>query len=335
MKIIVTGALGVVGRGVGNSIRASARYAKAEVIGLDTMYRKLGTGSRLYDKLYKVPRCDDQSYKARLEQILDRETPDAVITTPEIEFIKHCEFGVSNELLAPLTFTEVAISKRRLMDALDETGFTAKTCLVSRVNLDEIERFIHSTSGHVWLRAVDDNTTGGAAARKCGCSAEVLSWISEHTGYSEFQLSEYLPGRNLACTMIYKNGKLISAINAERINYMLAHLVPSGITGYTDYGKVFKDDDLVSFCQKVIEHLPGHRTLSGAITVDLKEAADGAPKVTEVNLRYIGFVYAYALAGYNIVQDHIDCILGEDPISRWSGPVREFYRAIDSELEVY
>jgi len=335
MKIVVTGALGVVGRGVGNAIRLSPKYRAAEVVGFDTMEMRLGTLSGVYDRVFKVPRCDAPEYAGELQQLLSSESPDAVIATPEIEFIKHCELGIPNELLAPLEFTNVAISKRRLMKTLEGTDFIPRTADVSVASKATIKTFMGETQGGAWLRAADANTTGGAAAKHCKTSEEVIDWIALNSTFSEFQLSEYLPGRNLACSMVYSKGRLVSAINALRLHYLLGHLVPSGVTGFCDYGKIFRDEDLVSRCVAAVERIPGHEKLSGAITVDLKEDACGLPKITEINLRYIGLVHVFALAGYNIVQDHIDCILGEPPTSVWSGPAREFHRGVDISPEVY
>jgi len=335
MKIIVTGALGVVGRGVGNAIRLSPKYGGAEIVGFDTMETKFGTLSSVYNRIHKVPRCDAPGYESELMRLLDTEAPDAVITTPEMEFVKHCELGVAHELLAPLEFTAVAISKKNLIERLAATGLVPETISVRPNDYEKVAGFMRESKDGAWLRAVDACTAGGVGARRCFTPTEVIDHVSRSEEYTQFQLSEYLPGRNLACSMVYHNGNLVSAVNALRLRYMLGDRVPSGITGLCDHGRVFRDEALVALCAAAIDELPGHQHLSGAFTVDLKEDSNGNPKITEINLRYIGLVHVFALAGCNIVQDHIDCIVGEAPSAQWVGPSREFYRGIDAPPEVY
>jgi hypothetical protein len=92
---------------------------------------------------------------------------------------------------------------------------------------------------------------------------------------------------------------------------------------------------IIEMCQRCVSMMPEGDRLSGVVTVDLKEDETGRPFVTEINLRYIGFVHAYALARANVVEHHLAIIFGDEPACSDHVQEGEFYRGIDSVLEFY
>lgn len=335
MKIIVTGALGVVGKAVCNSIRLSKKYSKAHLIGLDTMETKLGLQSKLCDEFIKVPRCTESCYQEHFLGLLERFKPDALISNPELETLTISKLNLPIALIPSEAFCRFAISKKMVLKHFQNLGLCYKSFQLQKQQATDLKNLLPFSCGKYWVRSIDKATTGGDSSFYSESIDDIQQWILKTKNRDEFEVAEFLPGRNLACTMIFKNGELRSAICAERINYMLGHLVKSGITGYTSYGKVFHDNDLIERSISLLKTIPDAQNLNGNITLDFKESDEGKPYLTEINIRYIGFTLAYAKAGYNIVEHHIDTILNSSNSYTPLESVWHFYRGIDHPLEVF
>jgi len=129
-----------------------------------------------------------------------------------------------------------------------------------------------------------------------------------------FQVSEFLPGRNLGCKMLYHNGELLRSAIAERVNYIMSKVAPSGITGNTAFGRLVNDEEVFNAAKRSMDLLfkATNTKAHGFFTVDFKEDADGKPLVTEVNIRFVAFTQCYAAGGANIPEDFMR-VLDKDP----------------------
>ncbi len=85
--------------------------------------------------------------------------------------------------------------------------------------------------------------------------AALRNWIHINPNVKQFIGSQYLPGRNLACKLLYFEGKLLRAACAERVNYIMSKVAPSGITGNTSFGRLLNEPDLVDTASQVMDRL--------------------------------------------------------------------------------
>jgi carbamoyl-phosphate synthase large subunit len=140
------------------------------------------------------------------------------------------------------------------------------------------------------------------------------NWIQINPNVTEFIASKFLPGRNLACKMLYYNGKLLRTACAERVNYIMAKVAPSGITGNTSFGRLLNEPKLVDLSIKAMDHLFDYTGAAkhGFFTVDFKEDEDGTPYITEVNVRHVAFTQCFAAGGANFAADTLR-LLSNDP----------------------
>jgi hypothetical protein len=53
--------------------------------------------------------------------------------------------------------------------------------------------------------------------------------------------SEFLPGRNLACLLLFHAGRLIKLGCYERLVYFMGHTALSGVTGNIAQGRLIND----------------------------------------------------------------------------------------------
>ena len=131
--------------------------------------------------------------------------------------------------------------------------------------------------------------------------------------------SEYLPGQNFACCMLFQDNELLKFVCAERIKYFAGHLFLSGISGNTCEGRLINDTRVRAVaeeCVRLIARNTGE-PLTGLFTVDMRENQAGAPLVTEINLRHVAFTSAFAAGGANMAEAQLLATMGlSDKIDR-------------------
>lgn len=333
MKILITSCFGIVGRGIINSIKQSV-YKDSYIIGTDILNRRYGLKSDYVDKLIQVPRFSDEKYIDTILEIAQKESPDVVLVNNELEVLKLAQTELKNTLLPNYSFANVAIEKGKVFDALGGKDLVPDSQNLEREDIFN-NNFFLKEGEKIWIRDIAAGSTGGAGATICSSKKEVIKWVKNHEELKKIQLSEYLPGANIACSMLYQNGTLKSAVCAERKNYFLGNLVPSGVTGVVDFGLIFYKESIVEKCRKMVELIPGSDTLDGIITIDLKADSKNILKLTEINLRYIGLVHPFSLTCFNIVEDHLSLILGEEIREKNHSRKYDFYRAMDGFPEAY
>ena len=125
-------------------------------------------------------------------------------------------------------------------------------------------------------------------------------------------LSEYLPGRNFACHLLYDRGKIVKIACYERTEYFMARTAMSGITGNISKGRLINDDRLVIAANKAVQVIlqKTNETMHGIVAVDFCESTDDKPMITEINLRHVAATYSFAAAGFNLSEAQLLLTLG-------------------------
>ena len=119
----------------------------------------------------------------------------------------------------------------------------------------------------------------------------------------------------MACKLLYFDNKLVSTACAERVYYIMSKVAPSGITGNTSFGRLINEPEMVQSSIETLELISKATGtgLNGIFTVDYKEAADGTPKITEINIRHVAFTSSIAAGGANLPADTLRSLFGDVP----------------------
>lgn len=312
MKIIITGACAVSARSVCRSLRLSQKFKDAEFIGWDMATTLYSLYEGLFDRIYKVPRVDAPEYPEIISKILATEKPDGVIVVPEVEVLywaKH-PFDVPH-IVPPADFCDLAISKKKVFETLAPYHLVPKS---HEVNKADIQRADYQCPlGYpVWIRDSSAGTASGKGSFKANNLKELQAWTDINTDINEFQLSEYLPGGNYGVFTLFDNGILRKVALAERIEYIMAKVAVSGITGNTCKGRLLNDERIKSVALKAIDIICEKTCtkMNGLCVVDMKAGADGTPYVTEINIRHVAYSSMFAEAGFNIAEAQLLLALG-------------------------
>lgn len=143
-----------------------------------------------------------------------------------------------------------------------------------------------------------------ATAKVLGGLAPVTYWVRDTHGAGGAgaqMASEYLPGRNYSCELLYKDGSLLGYFMKERLAYDLkGSKEPTHQRGSSMVSVCIDDQSILTTCLRAVSMVS--RRPHGVYAIDLKENAEGIPKITEINPgRFLtaSYVFFYS-TGYNL-----------------------------------
>jgi carbamoyl-phosphate synthase large subunit len=312
LNILVTGACGVTPRAIARSLGASSHFADARLVGADRGGNWYGFYEGLYERVYRVSEPSDPGYADLLAGICEREGIDVAVVGPEAEvsFWSGQEFPVPT-LLPPPEFARIAISKGKLYEALQQTGLVPQHRIASRDDLIA-RRGLDLDGGPVWLRDYSEASSSGIGSIQVTEPEEAYAWAYLNPGIPSYMVAEHLPGRNIACTLLFREDELLKAGCYERLEYFMGHLAVSGVTGNINRGRLVNDERARALAEQAVRFvcgLTGERA-HGLLTVDLREDRTGALKITEINVRHVAATSALAAGGANMAEAQVLATLG-------------------------
>ena len=310
MNILINGIGGPTPRSIARALRWYSRYSQYELIGTDiNPYARDLYDSTLYNKTYLVPPAGHAKYWPEMERIIESHNIEMALVQPELEVLAWARRAEGSALpckalLPSYTLAQQLTDKGIMTDILKDTDWVPPSVLIEP-DSDNFKEAVKALGYPFWIRATSGSS--GLGSLKVKNEAALRNWININPRVKQFIGSQYLPGRNLACKLLYFEGKLLRAACAERVNYIMSKVAPSGITGNTSFGRLLNEPDLVDKARQVMDRLfayadaPKH----GFFTVDFKEDGDGKPYVTEVNVRHVAFSVGCAAGGATFAEDTV------------------------------
>ena len=307
--ILITGIGGLTPRSIAKTIRKS--HPDYKLIGCDIEKKSMGFFMEgLLDECYVCPRCTNPEYFHWIEKLVEERGIDYAFVQPESEIVewgdyydKHgkypCPVFMGSKILS------VSLKDKSIMaELLKDTEFIPKTIKVNKQNpkYDEVEREIGFPC---WIRATEG--TGGLGSLRLDDISSYKSWLFINSQIPEFTVSEFLTGRHLANQMLYYNGEYIKGAALECVEYVMANVAPSKVTGNTHVGRFLNEDSINEFCDRCIKYLEKKLGIHahGILSFDLKEDKAGNMKVTEVNIRHMAYTGVMAQVGFDLIEDTI------------------------------
>lgn len=311
MNILITGVGGPTPRSFARAIKEIGSLNSAKLFGTDINRYAIGLYQHpLFEQCFLTPRSSDPGYWEFTEQLISKYAIDIAVILPEAEVLVWSRRQATGSLpckaLIPnIILAETLIDKAALVQLLESHGLVPASVDVNPNNPHLQSNIEEKLSYPFWVRSATGSS--GLGAFKVQSYKDLQNWIDINPEVTNFLASEYLPGRNLACKLLYYEGQLIRAACAERVNYIMAKTSPSGITGNTSFGRLLNDKAVFETGRKAME-IVFEKTMApkhGFFTVDLKEDATGRPFLTEINVRHVAFTSAFAAGGANFCEDTI------------------------------
>jgi hypothetical protein len=310
MKVLITGVGGPTPRSFAIALKKYSFYKRYELIATDINPLSIGLyQTELFNKSYIVPKCTDKDYWIKIDAIVKENNIELAIVLPELEVM---EWSKRNEegklpckaLLPNSNMATLLIDKAKMTEVLNPLNLVPASVEFSH-NETNLQAIFDKLGNNFWVRSTSG--TSGLGSLKVDGLASLQNWIQINPNVKQFIASTFLPGRNLACKLLYSHGKLLRAACGERVNYIMSKVAPSGITGNTSFGRLLNEPSLVKDATKAMDFLfeytkaPKH----GFFTVDFKEDEHGKAFITEINVRHVAFTQCFAAAGANFAEDTI------------------------------
>jgi len=306
MNILITGACGVTSRSVARSLKNSGYYSSSKLIGTDVCYDIFGLYEGLYHRVYRVPWANEESYRNVVLDICTREAIDIAVVIPEPEVLYWSENAMPiKSLLPPPRFSRHAISKKNLYQCLKGTNLIPRYQIVDRQSV--VNGDLGELAYPVWMRDFGSGSTSGRGAIRVSDLDEARAWAVLNPKLDAFMVSEYLPGRNLACCLLFKDDIVLKVACYERLEYFMAKVVPSGVSGNISKGRLVNDSEARDISERAVRHicrLTGE-VMNGLVTVDLRGDYQDMFRVTEINLRHTAPTSFYSDGGANMAEAQI------------------------------
>jgi hypothetical protein len=311
MNILINGVGGPTPRSIARSIKRLSKYKDAKLFGTDINPLAYGLyESDLYESTFIIPAAGKDGYWEAIEKIVKENNIDFAIVQPEHEVLEWTRYQESGKDWPTEAFLPNSKLAQLLVDKSEMTEILKGTDLVPpSINIDpESINYskIEQTLGYpFWIRSTSGSS--GLGSLKVEDRLSLQNWMTINPHVKQFIGSQFLPGRNLACKLLYHNGKLVRAASGERVHYIMAKTAPSGITGNTSFGRLLNEPELVEKSKLAMDKLFAAAECKphGFFTADFKEDENGKAFITEINVRMVAFNYTFAAGGANFTEDII------------------------------
>lgn len=324
-NILITGIGGPTPRSIARTIKK--KFPNYRIIGVDANPKSLSFYiPDFLDAIKLVPRVDNDKYWKHIKSIIEKENIDLAYIQPEMEVVAWGKyFDTYGQypcpvLIPPTQLANSLMDKAIMADLLSGTEFIPSTIKVSQNKpyFNEVEQIIGFP---FWIRATKGS--GGLGSLKINDIDNYKSWLFINREIKEFTVSEFLPGRHLATQMLYYKGEYIKGASLECVNYVMADIVPSKVTGNTSFGRFINEDEIIDFCKSCMDFICKKLNMEahGVLSFDLKEDKEGKMKVTEVNIRHMAYTGVMAEVGFDLISDTVTLLMeGKDQV-----PKAEYY----------
>jgi hypothetical protein len=316
MNILITGVGGPTPRSFAIALTKYGKRNSYTLIGTDVNRLAIGLYQKdLFRSTYTVPPASSSDYWAHIDNIIEKHSVEYAVILPELEVLawsKRKQLGTltCKALLPDTPLVELLLDKAKMTSVLKNIGVVPDSIEFKRI--DDLGTVVSEMKSFpFWVRSTSG--TSGLGSLKVDSESSLRNWITINPSVDKFLASTFLPGRNLACKLLYYDGALKRAACGERVNYIMSKVAPSGITGNTSFGRLLNEPKLVDIARKAMDYLFQQLRITphGFFTVDFKENSIGEPLITEINVRHVAFTQCFAAAGANFAEDTLQ-LLSED-----------------------
>jgi carbamoyl-phosphate synthase large subunit len=312
--VLVTGAGGPLGVNMTRSLRMSRSPLRLVGTDANPYHRPLA----LTEGCLAVPRAGADGYLERINQIVTQEGVDLVVPTHPVEV--RALSAVRDEVRARLFLPpHQAIldgqDKHRSYERFAERGVPVPQTIKIKTP-DDVERaFEQLGPPPIWFRGSGVPGVGvGVASLPCSQAEHARAWVDHHRGWDHFIASEYLPGDNLTWLSVWCEGRLWASQTRQRLEYVIPHVSPSGITGAPAVCRTVDRPEVGATGEAAVRAVCADARPHGVFFVDLKCDAEGHPRVTEINVGRFGTtIHFYTMAGFNFPELAVQLAFGELP----------------------
>lgn len=274
------------GSGAANNLIRSLGAAPRQfnIIGInnDRFVLKRSTAARNF----LTPAPDRRDFTRALRRLVEAERVDLVLPVTEPHVNMFSGFGwLRPRLFLPKRSTiELCRDKYKLSMFLAARGIPVPATYPVRDPRRIGALLRHFRNSRAWCRI--RRGWGAIGAVPVRTADEARHWIESWRAMRgvqprAFTLSEYLPGRDLGCQSIWRDGDLVLIKTYERLSYFGTGTQPGTVSSVATLAKTVRHEGVTEICADAVRALDARA--SGAFSIDLRENENGVPCITDIN----------------------------------------------------
>lgn len=314
--VLVMGA----GSGGGNNWIRSLRKSgvAASVVGSNCQPHSVAKSGA--DVSVLLPRADSPDYPAALRQVIATYGVDVLAPTSDTEVeavARHAPTLAARTFLPTLEEIDICQDKGRFSRLMHAAGVpVARAVNLSDVDSLDAALACVEPAARYWLRPRRGSGSKGACWFNTAEQGRAFLRLWEQLrGASrlDYQVCEFLPGRDYAVQTLWHRGELVVAKMVERIAYYGAAGRMSGMSSTPEIALTVRDSDAMDIALAAVRAVSDEP--HGVFSLDMKAGGDGEMRVTEVNVgRCCMITTIFDETGrLNTVGAYVRCAMDEPP----------------------
>ena len=276
MRILITGVGGPTPRSFAVALQKYSFYKRFELYGTDINPLAIGLYQNgLFSKTFIIPAATSTDYWTEIEKIVEENNIEVAVILPELEVLewskrKKDHLLPCKALLPAFSVAQLLVDKWKMTEVLKDLDIVPPSISFSRDTVD-FSNVFDKLGSEFWVRSTSG--TSGLGSLKVENEESLMNWININPRVDFFIASKFLSGRNLACKMLYFNGRLVRVACAERVSYIMSKVAPSGITGNTSFGRLINEPKLIEEAKRAMDFIFNYLDTQrhGFFTIDFKE----------------------------------------------------------------
>jgi carbamoylphosphate synthase large subunit len=312
-RILITGC----GGPLGVNITRSLKKAPDPVFLLGTEANRYHIHLSLTDRSELIPPArETEAYLEAMGSLVKKHRIGMIFPTHPTEVramaLHRDRFPGVRFLLPPHDVIVCADSKWETYRRLEAAGLPLPRTYLIRTQEDLEDVFKRIETRPIWVRGAGTPGAGiGVASLPCREAFHAGAWVDYWKGWGAMIASEFLPGRNLTWTGLFREGKLMATQTRERLEYVIPHVSPSGVTGAPAVSRTIRDSRVAELGEQAVRTLMPRP--NGPFFVDFKDDERALPKITEINAGRFGTtIHFYTEAGFNFPYAAVRLAYGEE-----------------------
>ncbi|MBN1555745.1 MAG: hypothetical protein JXA11_13455 [Phycisphaerae bacterium] len=267
---------------------------------------------------YLLPVATDAQYEPALRKLIEQRKVDLVIPNNdrEVGTISEIRDRLGCRVFLPdVQAIATAQDKHLFYECMTKANLPMAQSRALET-LRDIPRVMKDIGGEkFWIRPRRGSGSRGATWIRNPEQAEwwIRLWC-DLRGYSveDFQISEFLPGRDYAFQSVWKDGRMVVGKLVERLEYFFGANRLSGMSSTPAIARTLRDEAALEMIFRAVKALPGEP--HGNFNFDLKGRADGTMCVTECNIgRFCMITPIFDRTGkHSTVEMYVRSAFGED-----------------------
>lgn len=255
----------------------------------------------------------EEIYIKKINQIIKKEKIDFIHAQPDNEvkiLSDYRDILEAKTLLPSKDAINIFQNKLQTFESLAKKNISVPNTYEIK-NVDSIKKIFSNNTDILWIRS--NKGAGGKASLPVKTYEQAIAWVKFWMGkglvMTDFSVSEFLPGREISCLMIWYDGRLICSQQKERIEWLQSNVSVSGSGTTTAIQKTVWEDSVNELCTNTILAIDSKP--QGVYVVDVKQNKGNDFCVMEVNAgRFFTTSLFYPTAGVNMPYIYVALGLG-------------------------